>query len=676
MINWNGIHIYDKTDVNNKLRELVNNIRALLGGKVDTPAVPGTSGQVLTTDGAGGTKWQTVQGGGSSGSIAVTSFILKGDNNGNAIASTPDSDYVTPATHASLQSRVVTLEATMCEKFTHGTSTYAQVYAAIQRQHIPYVYYNGKVYYGTYADATKVVFTSLDSNYIYDLTLDTNNTWLGHSNPIGSGTSISVIDNLTSTSTTDALSANQGRILLGLTDTNATAIGNILEYIGDTADLNTGFDTNATIVEDLNHLDDTKQAKLVSGSNIKTVGGTSILGSGDIPFPITNNLTSTETNSALSAAMGKELNRMLTEAVTDLSANIQAVGASVTSVQSDVDTLSHDVETIEQSLDGFMPKANADESILLESDGNGNARSSGYTADDLNKVLFGYLLIPTTYNYRWQFEFIPQIYTPDQGSFSVEASIRVRNTTHDIPVTGNYGDWDMPQAFAESIAAGIQNIAGLSAEVESYTSNGCSVVIHSPEEVTPLSDNYVYSTINDFIAMCMVGYEHPWISSRDIATLTPTVGEKGFYELNDPMSDRYDDSESKVYIDRITQTEYTFHDGGYHLLKAEPVEAQYDLTSLFSKSQGDTFTDSTFDAYFAAIQHGRAFAYITKQMTIGTQAVEVKVPVSVTYRGAWGIAAYYDYTEFNGSMKRILRTVGRSGSAWSVEEAWDKLFIS
>ena len=55
---------------------------------------------------------------------------------------------------------------------------------------------------------------------------------------------------------------------------------------------------------------DTKQATLVSGTNIKTINSTSLLGSGNITTPTTtvnNTLTSTSTTEALSAAQGKVL---------------------------------------------------------------------------------------------------------------------------------------------------------------------------------------------------------------------------------------------------------------------------------------------------------------------------------------------------------------------------------
>ena len=41
---------------------------------------------------------------------------------------------------------------------------------------------------------------------------------------------------------------------------------------------------------------DTKQDTLVSGMNIKTVGGNSLLGSGNVAFPIVSSVSSSSTN--------------------------------------------------------------------------------------------------------------------------------------------------------------------------------------------------------------------------------------------------------------------------------------------------------------------------------------------------------------------------------------------
>ena len=84
-------------------------------------------------------------------------------------------------------------------------------------------------------------------------------------------TSVTVNNTLTSTSTTEALSANMGKTL-----------------------------------------EDSKQATLVSGTNIRTINSTSLVGSGNIVTPdtittVNNTLTSTSTTEALSANMGKTL---------------------------------------------------------------------------------------------------------------------------------------------------------------------------------------------------------------------------------------------------------------------------------------------------------------------------------------------------------------------------------
>lgn len=88
----------------------------------------------------------------------------------------------------------------------------------------------------------------------------------------GSGGSTTVVDSLTSTSTTSALSANQGRVLNG-------KIPTVVD------DLTTGGSTSALSAQQgvvLKNNVSQKQDTLVSGGNIKTVGTQSLLGSGNI----------------------------------------------------------------------------------------------------------------------------------------------------------------------------------------------------------------------------------------------------------------------------------------------------------------------------------------------------------------------------------------------------------
>lgn len=62
---------------------------ALLQKKINEPLNEGTNGQVLTTDGAGGRTWKTVQGGGGTGGIImVGSFTI--NNEGHLIATIPN----------------------------------------------------------------------------------------------------------------------------------------------------------------------------------------------------------------------------------------------------------------------------------------------------------------------------------------------------------------------------------------------------------------------------------------------------------------------------------------------------------------------------------------------------------------------------------------------------------
>lgn len=94
-----------------------------------------------------------------------------------------------------------------------------------------------------------------------------------------------VVDNLASTSDTSALSANQGRVLKGLVDgkqdtlisaTNIKTLnGNSLLGSGDV-------DVGIVDITGLQTALDGKQDVLVSATNIKTVNGESLLGAGDL----------------------------------------------------------------------------------------------------------------------------------------------------------------------------------------------------------------------------------------------------------------------------------------------------------------------------------------------------------------------------------------------------------
>lgn len=52
--------------------------------------------------------------------------------------------------------------------------------------------------------------------------------------------------------------------------------------------------TTSELIGKINEIIDDKQDTLVSGTNIKTVGGTSLLGSGNIALPSVEEFTATE----------------------------------------------------------------------------------------------------------------------------------------------------------------------------------------------------------------------------------------------------------------------------------------------------------------------------------------------------------------------------------------------
>ena len=68
------------------------------------------------------------------------------------------------------------------------------------------------------------------------------------------------------------------------------------EDVGMLTDPVTGEEHKATIKEYIDHQDNTKQDTLVSGTNIKTIDNQSILGSGNIAFPVIPTNVSSFTN--------------------------------------------------------------------------------------------------------------------------------------------------------------------------------------------------------------------------------------------------------------------------------------------------------------------------------------------------------------------------------------------
>lgn len=89
----------------------------------------------------------------------------------------------------------------------------------------------------------------------------------------GSDASVTIVDNLTSTSSTSALSAKQGKVL----NDNKIETSAIATSFGSTPS-----DSNVASEKLIKDSLDAKQATLISGTNIKTVNNNSLLGSGNI----------------------------------------------------------------------------------------------------------------------------------------------------------------------------------------------------------------------------------------------------------------------------------------------------------------------------------------------------------------------------------------------------------
>lgn len=165
-----------------------------------------------------------------------------------------------------------------------------------------------------------------------------------------SGVSVSVIDDLTSESATDALSANQGRALNEKIAAINTNLGNLgggdmlkSEYASQAeSQKKHGWVDNAINAEKLGNISaDDIQTKLVSGTTIKTINEQSILGNGNITIDdvsklggiaaseyikkndnaipaVINNLTSDSITDALSAAQGKALKTAINSITVDI----------------------------------------------------------------------------------------------------------------------------------------------------------------------------------------------------------------------------------------------------------------------------------------------------------------------------------------------------------------------
>ena len=666
--------------------------------KVATPESDGQSGDVLSTDGHGGTRWITPQqgssGGGASGSISSTQNLLKGDGSGNAVPATPGTDYLTDEDMENIAEDVsrLALEIEQLANTLDGVLLIEQSDLGSYREdelndailnHKVVIYHDEDTerrYLLTKYDGQSYLFTSLSNAGVYYLTLYYDHQWeirnagykefgsgsnitidqsLGDSgNPVANRAINTAIASLTSSlagkestsnrvasilSTSDNAHYPSAKavydlfhaleVVMSLVDARVTQNQTAINALNESLAGKESTSNRVTIVNqqsDDNHYPTAKSvytivhavqnalslvagdvannasdiASLVmgiSGKQDKLSGGgigqvlavlnsTGAFGWVD-SFKIQQDRARTLISNIKRTYGAQNVNpQFISDKITELIMNGQydplfdfsGDGAVINSSDAAVfGGFSYlmaidEINRIADTLAGYMQKMqSAIGGMVVVSKEDGTVEESGRTVDELMDVVFGYYIGQTTYRYRWQFEFDQSIYSPNADARSyIYAILKLRNVEYKIPVDIYFEDlWDIPQRFAESIAEGIQTLMGMSATVESYSPTGCSVIINSPQELPSLqSDIYVYSYNSDYLFTppLYANDPYPWILAGDIGTMEPITVERWFYALNDVASDRYEGSEDKIYVDRITHAAYAYHDGRYHILKSEP----------------------------------------------------------------------------------------------------------
>ena len=606
--------------------------------KVATPESDGQSGDVLSTDGHGGTRWITPQqgssGGGASGSISSTQNLLKGDGSGNAVPATPGTDYLTDEDMENIAEDVsrLALEIEQLANTLDGVLLIEQSDLGSYREdELIYAILNHKVviyrdedtwrrYLLTKSDGQSYLFTSLSNAGVYYLTLYYDHQWeirnagykefgsgsnitidqsLGDSgNPVANRAINTAIASLTSSLAGKESVSNRVTIVNQQSDDNhyptAKSVYTIVHAVQNALSLVAGdVANNASDIASLVMGISGKQDKLSGGGigQVLTVlNSTGAFGWVD-SFKIQQDRARTLISNIKRTYGAQNVNpKFISDKITELIMNGQydplfdfsGDGAVINSSDAAVfGGFSYlmaidEINRITDTLAGYMQKMqSAIGGMVVVSKDDGTVEESGRTVDELMDVMFGYYIGPATYRYRWQFEFDQSIYSPNADARSyIYAILKLQNVEYKIPVDIYFEDlWDIPQRFAESIAEGIQTLMGMSATVESYSPTGCSVIINSPQELLSLqSDIYVYTYNRDYLFTppLYANDPYPWILARDIGTMEPIIVERWFYALNDVASDRYEGSEDKIYVDRITHAAYAYHDGHYHILKSEP----------------------------------------------------------------------------------------------------------
>jgi prefoldin subunit 5 len=184
----------------------------------------------------------------------------------------------------------------------------------------------------------------------------------------GSGSSINVIDNLTSTSALDALSAKQGKILKDALEafisTTTTNLNNITTSINNISSSMPGITDNLTSTSTTDALS-AKQGKVLKDL-IDSIGSGSTTN-----INVIDNLTSDSATDALSAKQGKELDNKIPQIVNALDSsettkalsakqgkvlkdNLDNLSTSVTSLQTNLSNLSQSVGSMNTSINNMQ----------------------------------------------------------------------------------------------------------------------------------------------------------------------------------------------------------------------------------------------------------------------------------------------------------------------------------
>lgn len=174
--------------------------------------------------------------------------------------------------------------------------------------------------------------------------------------PSGGGSTV-IVNDLTTGGPTSAASAETVKTLKTQVDTKADAAA-----------------TTAALAA--------KQNTLVSGMNVKTVGGQSILGTGDIPLPsgggstvVINDLTTGGTTAALSAEQGKTLKTQV-DAKADAAATAASLAVKQNSLVSGTNLKTVGGQSLLGSGDVPLPSAATDQSVVRALSRNMGAQSA------------------------------------------------------------------------------------------------------------------------------------------------------------------------------------------------------------------------------------------------------------------------------------------------------------